>query len=97
MPSNRSLPSTFRSAIVAFFLTLAISGIALYTGAVTRGIASLQESVDTQVVLLFVPLCALVFAMVFEVVRMSSTTTLPTSAAEPRRIPVGWHPGHGEG
>ena len=88
--SPAALPRNLRSALLAFALTLGVAGAALWTGAAADALALLQRTVDTQVVLLFVPLCALVFAITIEVVRMAAADTLPSRHATPRRLPRGW-------
>ncbi len=96
-PSLPHLPANLRSAIVAFVLTMGVVGTALYTGAAENFAARLAQTVDGEVVLLFAPLCALVFALTFEVIRIAVRNTVPAPHAVRRRAPRGWQPGRGEG
>jgi hypothetical protein len=58
-------------AAISFSLTFVGMSLALLTGLFPERLLSLTGSIDTGVVLLFVPLCALVLAIVAEVFRTS--------------------------
>jgi hypothetical protein len=74
-------------------LTLGLAALAFSTGVlapVPGTFARMAEMVDSEVVILFVPLCALVFALAVEVVRMSGGGRLPDPRPA-RRLPRGWN------
>jgi hypothetical protein len=87
-----SLPRNLRTAILAFVVTLGVAALAILNGA-AEILARLQQTVDPQVMLLFVPLCALVFAITFEVVRIAARGSVPAEHSAPRPLPRGWQPG----
>lgn len=81
---------------ISFSLTFVGVGVALLAGLLPERVSTLGNSIDVGVLLLFVPLCALIFAMVAEVLRAAVTRPL-RSIAPPRMPPLsGWRPGHGE-
>ncbi len=81
---------------ISFSLTFVGVGVALLAGLLPERVSTLGNSIDVGVLLLFVPLCALVFAMVAEVLRAVVKGPL-RSIAPPRMRPLsGWRPGHGE-
>jgi hypothetical protein len=82
---------------ISFSLTFVGVSIALLFGVLPPAFASIQPPVDLGVVVLMVPLCALVFTMLAEVLR-AAIKGLPRIRA-PRPTPAlsTWRPGHGEG
>jgi hypothetical protein len=93
----RFWPAPVRAGIVfALALGLALAW-AVHSGTGMRALGFLDRSVDTEVVVLFVPLCAIVLAIVAEAVRITSGGEPPERGARRRRLPRGWQPGHGEG
>jgi hypothetical protein len=101
-PAFRMRRPLFRNALsaataISFSLTFVVAGIALLLGIVPpRSITGAGE-IDTAVVLLFVPLCALLLAILVEVVR--SVLREGLQAPKPRNTsPLSaWKPGNGEG
>ena|SRR6218665_1328807 len=88
------------ATVIAFSLTFVGAGVALLAGmlpANAEAMTGAAGSVDTGVVLLLVPLCALVLAILFEATRLALRG--PVRIAEPRPAPAlsAWTPGHGEG
>lgn len=73
-------PHTLRTAAVSFVTTIAVAGLLL--GAYFRPgqLDSLTAAIDTEVVMIFAPLCALVLAVIVEVTR-ASFAGLPQGAA----------------
>ena len=98
LPNRRlfSNPLTAAAAI-SFSLTFLGAGILLATGVIpARTITGLGE-VDTAVVLLFVPLCALLFAITAEVVRATLRDGLRQPKPRQSNPLAPWKPGTGEG
>lgn len=87
----------FSASVVSFSLTFVGVGLAVMAGYLPAQQALLTGKIDAEVVLLFVPLSALLFAIVAEAVRISFKGPLLRGA--PRRTPPlsDWKPGHGEG
>jgi hypothetical protein len=85
------------AAIISFSLTFVGAGIALLLGIIPpRAIIGAGE-IDTAVVLLFVPLCALILAILVEVVRATLREGLQPPKAHQANPLSAWRPGHGEG
>lgn len=82
---------------ISFSLTFVAVSIALLLGVLPAHIVAIQPPVDLGVLMLMVPLCALVFTMLAEVLR-AAIRGLPRIRA-PRPTPAlsAWRPGHGEG
>lgn len=82
---------------IAFSLTFVGAGLAVLLGFIPPRVIIGAEQIDTAVVLLFVPLCALILAILFEATR--STLRDGLQAPRPRQSnPLSaWKPGHGEG
>lgn len=105
LPTRTNLPRTSRStragrrfvtsAAIGFALTFVAAVIALSAGLLPRFGLGAALSVDSGVVLLFVPLCALVFAVLVEVVRGLADPATPAHPGGAGLAP--WRPGHGEG
>lgn len=68
---------------------------ALFAVALPRSLALFWPDLDTEVVLLFLPLSALIFALVFEVMRMGVGNGREPGSTEQRA--ESWSPGRGEG
>lgn len=85
------------SAAIAFSLTFVGAGIALLLGIIPPRTLINATEIETGVVLLFVPLCALILAILVEATR--STLRDGLQAPRPRQSnPLSaWKPGHGEG
>lgn len=105
MQSSPSIPQTRadRAAglasvtAISFSLTFVGVSLALLAGVLPERVAQFGASIDVGVLLLFLPLCALAFAISIEVVRAARKGTL-RSGAPPRMRPLsGWRPGPGEG
>lgn len=101
-PSFRWPRPLFRNALsaataISFSLTFVGAGIALLLGIIPpRTIVGAGE-IDTAVVLLFVPLCALILAILVEVVRAILREGLQAPKAHQSNPLSAWKPGHGEG
>lgn len=82
---------------ISFSLTFVGVSLAFLAGLLPPPLASISMPVDLGVLLLVVPLCALVVAMMGEVLR-TALRGVP-SARAPRLAPAlsNWTPGHGEG
>lgn len=93
--SPRILFST--ATAIAFSLTFVGGSVALLFGLLPARALVMAGGIDTAVVLLFVPLCALLFAIVAEVLRSSlKGKGHPAPARAVGRL-TDWRPGHGEG
>lgn len=90
-------PAPLRAALVLALGAAAAAAWMVQSGAGARALRYLDRTLDVEVVLLFVPLCALVLAIVAEAVRLTSASGPPEQADRRRRLPRGWQPGHGEG
>lgn len=103
-PSTEPSPATttqqrrnlVSASIISFSLTFVGVSLAVLAGYVPAQQALLNSKIDAEVVLLFVPLCALVFAIVAEVLRIAVSG--PVRPVVRRSSPLSeWKPGHGEG
>ncbi|MGN6486438.1 MAG: hypothetical protein ACTHLT_01295 [Devosia sp.] len=85
------------AAAIGFSLTLVAAGLAILLGFVPPRTMVGAQAVDATVLLLFVPLCALTFAILAEAVR----ATVTGSFRHPVRVHANpldpWRPGRGEG
>ncbi|MHB1110849.1 MAG: hypothetical protein ACYCZU_11110 [Devosia sp.] len=85
------------ASIISFSLTFVGVSLAVLAGYLPARQALSTGKLDAEVVLLFVPLCALVFAIVAEVLRIAAKGPLRSTTAR-RMTPLSdWKPGHGEG
>lgn len=86
------------AAAISFSLTFVVAGILFATGVIPpHTIAGLGE-IETGVVMLFVPLCALLFAIIAEVVRSILHDGLRHQPKPRAANPLAaWKPGTGEG
>ena len=87
----------FSTSLISFSLTFVGVGLAVLAGYLPARQALLAGKIDAEVVLLFVPLCALVFAIVAEVLRVAASGPIRATASRRARPLSGWTPGHGEG
>jgi len=84
------------AAAISFSLTFVGAGVALLLGYLPQATRLGTTDIDTGVVLLVVPLCALLLAIIVEVTRSTLRETVHDT--RPRTNPLGaWKPGHGEG
>ncbi len=82
---------------ISFSLTFVGVSLLLLAGFLPPAFASLEVPVDIGVLLLIVPLCALVLAMMAEVLRAAIRGTPPRRASRNATTLSEWRPGHGEG
>jgi hypothetical protein len=102
LPSRTVAPATRRridlptAAALGFSLPFAAVAMALLLGYGPSDILAMGFAVDTAVIVLFVPLCVLVAAILFEVARLG---VRPEQLAPARRRPSlsSWNPGSREG
>ncbi len=73
-------------AAISFSLTFVGVSLALLAGMLPERLATLTATLDTGVVLLFVPLCALVLAIIAEVARTSTTSVFRASTRPTRPL-----------
>jgi len=85
------------AAIISFSLTFVGVSLAVLAGYMPAQQALLTGKIDAEVVLLFVPLCALVFAIVAEAIRISVKGPLRSGGTRLMRPLSNWKPGNGEG
>ncbi|SFZ82292.1 hypothetical protein SAMN02983003_0992 [Devosia enhydra] len=95
-PSPRQLWGKFvrwpRLPVISFSLTIAAAGIGLLAGVLPAQVERLTPQIDTAVVLLFVPLCILVLAILAEAVRLSPRGPVRIRDDRPMRTLTGWSP-----
>ena len=101
-PSFRFRRPLFRNALsaataISFSLTFVAAGIALLLGIIPPRTITGAGDIDTAVVLLFVPLAALLFAILVEVVRSILREGLQPAKSRQVNPLDAWKPGHGEG
>ena len=77
---------TMRTALVAFAATLIVA-TGIFAASIVDRYAALLAQLDTEVLLLFLPCCALLFAVIVEVIRMMARGQLELE--EPAR-PLEW-------
>jgi putative exporter of polyketide antibiotics len=84
------------AAAISFALTFVSAIVALTLGLVPKVTLHFGTELDSSVVLLMVPMVALLFALVFEVVRtaLAGDRAQPMPEASPL---MAWSPGRGEG
>jgi len=85
------------AAVIGFSLTLVAAGLAILMGVVPSRTMLGAQGIDATVLLLFVPLCALTFAILAEAVRATVTGSFRHPVRAPTPRPEAWRPGHGEG
>lgn len=85
-------------ATVGFAFVFAAVSVALLAGGLPKVLRGPQGEIDTGVLLLFLPLCALALGMVAEVVRAAFSQPVLSSRKAVTRQPLSeWKPGLGEG
>lgn len=87
--------SAIASITFALVFLVAIGAFAL--GALPSEALTFGGNVEAGVVLLFVPLCALIFAVLVEVIRSALTQSFAPRTPRVDNAVLGWRPGHGEG
>jgi hypothetical protein len=95
--SGPKLPNSLASAAaISFALTFVSAVIALALGLLPQVTWRIGTDLDAGVVLLMAPMVALLFALVFEVVRtaLAGDRALPLPLGTPA---MAWSPGRGEG
>lgn len=85
------------AAAISFSLTFVGAGVALLLGLVPQNLLFGAQQVDTGVVLLFVPLCALLLAIMVETVRATLNNGIAKAPAPRVNALSAWKPGQGEG
>jgi hypothetical protein len=90
-------PSLPTITAISFSLTFVGVSIAFLLGALPPSFAGLAAPVDLGVLLLVVPLCALVLAMMAEVLRTAIRGLPRTRPVRNATTLSEWRPGHGEG
>lgn len=86
------------AAVIGFSLTLVGAGIAMLLGFVPQRMLPALDGMDATVLLLFVPLCALTFAIIAEAIRATLTGSFRHVPARSHATPLeSWRPGRGEG
>jgi hypothetical protein len=84
------------AATIAFSLTFVAAGVAMLMGVLPQRMMFGLQNVDATVLLLFVPLCALTFAILAEAVRAATTGSFRTTKVRTNPLEP-WRPGQGEG
>jgi hypothetical protein len=84
------------TTVIAFSLTFVVAGVALLLGIIPPRTITGAGEIDTAVVLLTVPLCALLLAILVEVVRSIVREGLQTPKPRQSNPLSAWKPGHGE-
>ena len=92
-------PAGSMSAIATITFALVFLGViaAFALGALPAEALTFGGNVEAGVVLLFVPLCALIFAVLVEVIRSALTSGFGAQQPRSDRPMLSWRPGHGEG
>jgi hypothetical protein len=85
------------AAAIGFSLTFVAAGIAVLMGLVPPRMMLGLGGLDATVLLLFVPLCALTFAILAEAVRATLTGSFRQAARSHASPLEPWRPGRGEG
>lgn len=94
---NASARGLSAAAVIGFSLTLVGTGIAMLVGLVPHRMLPALDGIDATILLLFLPLCALTFAILAEAVRAAFAGSLrPALQGTPNRLSP-WRPGQGEG
>ncbi len=81
---------------VSLALVALSSGAAVFASLAPASATAFMRGLDTQVALFLVPLAALMFAIIAEVLYATFRGTRPAAIA-PRATARHWKPGHGEG
>jgi hypothetical protein len=107
MPNRKLLRPTRRragasplaaTAVIGFSFTLVGAGLAMLFGFVPQRMLPALDGIDATILLLFVPLCALTFAILAEAIRATLTGSFRHAPARGHASSLEpWRPGHGEG
>lgn len=97
--AHPAAPAGSASAVATITFALVFLGViaAFALGALPSEALTFGGNVEAGVVLLFVPLCALIFAVLVEVIRSALTSSLGPQQPRSDRPLLNWRPGHGEG
>lgn len=92
-------PAGSVSAVATITFALVFLGViaAFALGALPSEALTFGGNVEAGVVLLFVPLCALIFAVLVEVIRSALTSSFGPHQSRADGPILNWRPGHGEG
>ena len=82
---------------ISFSLTFVGAGVAQLLGLIPADMVLFDGEVDTAVVLLTVPLCALLLAIIAEALRATISGNLQPPEPQRQGQLTAWKPGHGEG
>lgn len=94
---QRRIRDLTTATAISFSLTFVGVSLMLLAGVMPPSFTSLAAPVDIGVLLLIVPLCALVLAMMAEVLRAAIKGTPPQRNRRTATSLSEWRPGHGEG
>lgn len=97
VPRQRRIVDLTTITAISFSLTFVGVSLMLLAGVMPPSFAALEAPVDIGVLLLIVPLCALVLAMMAEVLRAAIKGSPPKRAPRNASTLSDWRPGHGEG
>lgn len=97
VPRHRRIVDLTTVTAISFSLTFVGVSLMLLAGVMPPSFASLAAPVDIGVLLLMVPLCALVMAMMAEVLRAAVKGSPPRRTHRNATSLSEWRPGHGEG
>jgi hypothetical protein len=90
-PTPKSRHQSFRGLLVA-----AGAIVTLASAVVPANAATFADNVDTGVIVLFVPLCALLVAIIVEVFRATMRGQAPLQDRNEVRSITAWKPEHGD-
>jgi len=93
-PPRRQTRQLVTALVTSFSLTLLVGSLAVLSGYLPLDVNPVARA-DLGALLMFAPVCALAFAIVFEAARL--TFKGPFIAPEPEPIAVRWVPGDREG
>jgi hypothetical protein len=83
----KSLTPRLRTAILAFGATLAVAA-GIFAATLTDRYAAALSRLDSEILLLFLPCCALIFAVVVEATRMTASGVIDVRPPSRR---LGWN------
>lgn len=97
--AHQASPAGSVSAVATITFALVFVGViaAFVLGALPSEALTFGGNVEAGVVLLFVPLCALIFAVLVEVIRSALTSSFRPHQPRADGPILNWRPGHGEG
>lgn len=94
---SKPVAALITTSIISFSLTLLVAGVAVLSGMIPLNTVTVAQKVDIGAALLFMPLCALVLAMISEVVRISLHGGNDPRAPIHSTVAAPWTPGRNEG